>query len=210
MKGLLDPTRAALCNALGLAEGARRLLVRVPDTGGLAATLRSIVQEITARLDRLPVQDGLALEAGAQEPAPRGPLAVELDWRVAEVERVHLGAYKQFKEEAGLKLANGSSSFPPDLRRVIRQALRDYDGDLLGFDARDRWKKESRVRAAGVGIFFDPTYTGDFRAHGQEQPADWRGPYLEHDRPWRKRSGKRDPILHFAALYFEQVALREG
>lgn len=205
MRGHHDPARAALCNALGLVEGGRRLLVRLPDCGDIAATLRSIEREIGARLDRLPVQ----AELDAQEPKVRGPLAAELDWRVAETERAHLRAYLEFKAEAGLKL-NGSSSFPPDLRKVIRRALHDYDDDLLAFEVRDRWKKESRVRAAGVGIFFDPTYTGDFRSHGQDQPADWRGPYLEHDRPWRKRAGKRDPILHFSSLYFEQVALRES
>lgn len=208
MRGTEDPVRLALAHAQGALADAARLLKRCPDTSAMVATIRQLGKELGARLDGMPLQTPLRLTA---EPSPVSAGRAEFDWRVQEVEKAHMRAYQQFKRaNAGLHL-NGHGPLPDAVRRLIRDAIREYDAGLLGPDQREEWTRESRVRAAGIGIFYSPWHTGIFTdLPPGEKPRDWSGPYLEHDRPWRRRAGKADPILAFAQKYFEARALAEG
>lgn len=208
----LDPHRAALGQALGHCEAARRLLIRVPDCDGVGGALRGLARELAARLDNLPLQEGLALTA-AEDPQPgkSAQARAEIEWRIQDTWRRHMAAYADFKREnSGLKL-NGNGPLPDTVKKLIRDALLEYDKELLGPDQRDQWRRESRVRAAGVGIFFSPYHCGVFPdLPAGEKPQGYTGPYLEHDRPWRRIRGKADPILKFSGLYFEEKARRAG
>lgn len=203
-----DPARLILAHAQGAVQDAGRLLKRVPDAAGWVETLRQLDKEIRARLEGMPLQPALELQAETPPPSPKARTEkLELDWRVEDVVKVHLLAYRQHKERAGIRVQNGHS-LPDPIRKLIRDALPVYDGDLLRADQREDWRKHSLVRAAGIGIFYDPFMTGDFEPGCK--PLDWHGPYLDHDRPFRQRAGKRDPIMHFSSLYFEQRDLAEG
>jgi hypothetical protein len=202
-----DPQRLALAHALGSIDDAGRLLKRLPDTGGWVDALRRMHKEIAARLEGMPLQERLELPAKAA-PAWTPERTAELDWRVAEVEKAHLTAFRQFKQRTKGISQNGHA-LPEPVRKLIREALPIYDGELLGPEKREEWRRESRVRAAGIGIYYSPFHTGEF-PEGEMRPERWSGPYLEHDRPWRRRSGHGDPILAFAERYFEARALAEG
>jgi hypothetical protein len=207
MKTAPDPQRLALAHALGSIDDAGRLLKRLPDTGGLVDALRRMHKEIAARLEGMPLQETLALSGETKKPSSETTAArAELDWRVAEVEKAHLTAFRQFKQRTKGIQQNGHA-LPEPVRKLIREALPIYDGELLGPEKREEWRRESRVRAAGIGIFYDPWCTGEFEG---EKPREWSGPYLEHDRPWRRRNGKGDPILRFADTYFEARSIAEG
>lgn len=203
-----DPCRLALAQARGLLGEAGRLLKKCQDTSGMVDQLRNMVKQVDAKLEGMPLQAVFEL---APDPGPPSPSRAEFDWRVQEVEKAHMRAYRQFKREhAGLRL-NGSGPLPDAVRKLIREALREYDKHLLGQDQREEWLRESRVRAAGIGIFFSPWHTGIFPdLPAGEKPSGWAGPYLEHDRPWRRRAGHNDPILHFAEKFFEARALQES
>src|SRR6185295_19673123 len=118
-----------------------------------------------------------------------------------EVWQSHLKAWKQFmKKVNGVEPSQGPALHPDDIAKPIREALRVHDGELLRRDARERWRKESRVRAAGIGIFYDDWCTG--HASGNDATNGGRR-YLEHWRPWTRLHGKPDPVIKFADLYFE-------
>jgi hypothetical protein len=127
----------------------------------------------------------------------------ELRWRIEETWSAHVAAWRNF-----YKTVNGRApSEPPtfttkDHGKPIREALLEFDRDLLAPEKRDEWKRRSKVRAAGVGIFYDDWCTG-----ADPRAADGNGNakrYLEHWRPWRRQIGKGSPIPRFAELYFEQ------
>ena len=208
MRGTEDPIRLALAHAQGALADAGRLLNRCPDTVGMVATIRQLGKELGARLDGMPLQTALQLQAGKEDPKRPAWQAVELKWRENEVVRVHLVAFRQWRTRANGVAPKNGRDLPEPIRKLIREALPVYDGELLGPDERGRWAKESRVRAAGIGIFYDAWSTGEF-PENEGRPQGWAGPYVEHDRPWRRRAGKSDPILRFAERYFEQVDLAE-
>lgn len=120
---------------------------------------------------------------------------VEVEWRMEEAWRVHLIA-----RERHFTAKNGAAPNPPELttetKKAIREALKEHDRSRLGPEDRERWAKESPVRAAGIGIFLSKWHTG----------ADERSPtsYLEPWRPWKHQRGKPDPVPTFAQLYFER------
>lgn len=203
-----DLCRLTLAQARGLLAHAGTLLKRCQDTGQMVEQLRNMVKQVDAKLEGMPLQNVFEL---AHEPEPVSAGRAEFEWRVQEVEKAHMRAYRQFKQaNAGLRL-NGSGPLPDSVRKLIRDALRDYDGHLLKPEQRDEWLRESRVRAAGIGIFYCSWNTGIFPdMPSGEKPHGWSGPYLEHDRPWRRRQGKTDPVLRFSEAYFEARALAES
>lgn len=128
----------------------------------------------------------------------------ELDWRVDRVWEAHRTAWGRFwLAETGLPVRCPTQP-NAEVRAAIVAGLRKHDGHLLGPDARGSWVIESQVRAAGVGIFYDPWMTG----HAKDNDVTNGGKrWLSHDRPWVQQRGKPDPIERFAALYFEQRAV---
>jgi hypothetical protein len=208
-KGAEDPTRLALAHAQGALADAARLLKRCPDTDGMVERLRQLGKELGARLDGMPLQSALQLQAGKEAPKRPSWLAAELKWREEEVVRVHLLAFRQWRQRANGVAPKNGHSLPEPVRRLIREALPIYDGNLLSPSQRAEWAKESRVRAAGIGIFYDPWMTGEF-PESEGRPAGWSGPYcVEHDRPWRPMRGKPDPIVRFSERYYEAADLAE-
>lgn len=123
----------------------------------------------------------------------------ELAWRIAEVWEDFLFAREAFfRDVSGVK--PGSL---PEIRLVrndIRQALLIHDRDRLALGDRDRWRRESPVRAAGIGIFYDPWCAG---TSPQNDARNGGKRYLEPWRPWKPQKGKPDPVTRFAELYFE-------
>jgi len=124
----------------------------------------------------------------------------EIAWRIREVWGSYLYARDAFfRDVSGVKRQSA-----PNLRLVrddIRAALLLHDRDLLGPQDRDRWRAESPVRAAGIGIFYDPWCAG---THPQNDVRTGGRRYLEPWRPWRPQRGKGDPVTRFAELCFEQ------
>lgn len=127
----------------------------------------------------------------------RAILREEIEWRVSECWRVHLAMRERFYHRRN---GDGKTGQPPELTKQIRLAIRgalaEHDHDRLGPEDRDRWTRESPVRAAGIGLFLSPWHTA----------SDDRNKtyYLEPWRPWRQQRGKADPVPTFADLYFAQ------
>ena len=145
-----------------------------------------------------------------EAPSPRKPSAkeVELAWRTQETWAAHADKRRRFFAEVEGTAARPRSSPPPDIAREIRQAILEYDGDLLGPDQREEWRRESWARAAGLGIFLDPWCTAEHPENKMGEPGAKR--YLEPWRPWHVQRGKGSPVSRFADLYFQRRALDEG
>jgi len=124
----------------------------------------------------------------------------ELEWRIAETWRVHLATREKFwtRQNGAAPTGNGAPTLTKEVRAAITAALREHDHGRMGAADRELWKKESPVRAAGMGLFLSPWHTG----------ADPRNAtrYLEPWRPWKRQRGKPDPVPTFAQLYFEERA----
>lgn len=119
----------------------------------------------------------------------------EIEWRMEEVWRVHLLARERY-----FVSRNGRAPQPPEFttetKKAIRDAIKEHDRSRLSPEDRERWKKESPVRAAGIGIFLSSWHTGeDQRSTGK---------FLEPWRPWKHQRSKPDPVPGFAQLYFEE------
>lgn len=209
MKAEIDPARHCLSQALGLCQAAHRLLARAPDSSGWVDRLRGLERELVARLDGMPLQPVLELVVNGKAKRPPWE-GEEINWRVVEVWGAHCRADAEFwRRRQGAQRRVAHLQEPPSgVADDIRKALLAYDKGLLEPAERDRWLRESRVRAAGIGIYYDPWCTGTFP--NGEPPPGWSGPYLEHDRPWRQRRGSRDPVLAFSELFFRERDLREA
>lgn len=124
----------------------------------------------------------------------------ELAWRISEVWEDFLFAREAFfRDVSGVKPGS-----VPELRLVrqdIRQALLIHDRDRLAIEDRDRWRRDSPVRAAGIGIFYDPWCAG---TSPQNDARNGGKRYLEPWRPWKPQRGKPDPVTRFSELYFER------
>src|SRR4030095_15141873 len=122
----------------------------------------------------------------------------EIAWRVETVWAAHLKQFRRFHKDLDGAFPGGREpTLTKEIREDIQRALREYDADLLTAETRDQWVAESKARAAGIGMYFDPWFTGrDSGSNGRR--------YLEHWRPWRRQRGKAEPVEHFAELYFQQ------
>lgn len=144
---------------------------------------------------------------GKHEPGPAKParslsatLEAEIAWRVSRVWEVHLAAWRNYRQDrTGVRPKRDPQPHPADILKPIRLALLAHDKHLLGPDDRERWERESVVRAAGVGIFHDPFLTAKT---GQNDLSSGGTEYLEHWRPWKPQRGKADPVPRFAEIYF--------
>lgn len=126
----------------------------------------------------------------------------ELRWRVEQVWASHVTAWRSFWLDVNGRVPSRAPLYSAtDHGKPIREALLEFDRDLLGPDQRTEWLRLSTVRAAGVGIFYDPWCSG--RAKDNDAAADGQR-YLEHWRAWRRQRGKGSPVPKFAELYFEQ------
>lgn len=125
----------------------------------------------------------------------------EIEWRIEEAWRCHLLARERYFQGK-----NGKAPQPPvmtsETRKAIRDALKEHDAGRLGAEDRERWAKESPVRAAGIGIFLSKWHTGE-----DERST---GTYLEAWRPWKHQRGKPDPVQTFADLYFARRSAARG
>lgn len=138
--------------------------------------------------------------AAKKRGAPSATLEAEIAWRVSRVWEVHLAAWRNYRQDrTGVRPKRDPQPHPTDILKPIRLALLAHDKHLLGPDDRERWERESAVRAAGVGIFHDPFLTAKT---GQNDLSSGGTEYLEHWRPWKPQRGKADPVPRFAEIYF--------
>jgi hypothetical protein len=89
----------------------------------------------------------------------------ELDWRVF---RVHERLCA--RRHAVLVYLQGSApgappALHPKLRNQIRTALVEFDADMLGTEDRERWERDSRVAAAGEGLWMNTYNNGSDQAN---------------------------------------------
>ena len=127
-------------------------------------------------------------------------MRAEMEWRVEEVWTAHLKQWAGFFTTLNGKVPKPAPTLTKEIRGAIRDAIATYDGHLLGAEKREEWKRESKARAAGIGIYFDAWCTG---ADPRNNVAEGGKRFLEHWRPWKKQAGKGDPVERFSELYFE-------
>jgi hypothetical protein len=131
----------------------------------------------------------------------------ELEWRVEEVWQAHLRAWKAFRQERdGREPKREPTLHPEDVAAPVRISLLAHDRKLLGAEHREAWARESKVRAAGIGIFYDPWCAA---TDPKNNHAEGGHEYLEHWRPWKRQRGKPDPVDRFADRYFRERERRE-
>jgi hypothetical protein len=125
---------------------------------------------------------------------------------VGDVWEAHIGARGRF-------FVRQNGSLPPaplfsaSLYAAIEEALKKHDAALLlPAVGSERWRRESAVRAAGIGIFYDPWCTG---THRDNDVNNGGKRYLEPERCWVQQRGKPDPVTRFSQLYFERRAYKE-
>lgn len=129
----------------------------------------------------------------------------ELRWRTVQTWEAHLAENNAFFQAENGVAPSVQPTMTPDIRKDIRDALKLFDAHLLTPDKREEWKRNSKVRAAGVGIFLDPFCCGTSKDNNVK---DGGKRYLEHWRPWKSQRGKGHPVERFAQLYFEARDVR--
>lgn len=144
--------------------------------------------------------------------APRGGASgepgftlAEIEWRVAETWAAHLEATRRHYRGENGSDPTREPTRTPEIEQAIKRSLRLYDRGLLDADHREQWKRESKTRAAGIGIFLSDWHAG---RHPKNDPRNGGKPYLEHWRPWKAQKGKGDPVEEFAELYFRERSRR--
>jgi len=129
----------------------------------------------------------------------------ELRWRTVQTWEAHLAENNAFFQAENGVVPSVQPTMTPDIRKDIRDALKLFDAHLLTPDKREEWKRNSKVRAAGVGIYLDPFCCGTSKDNNVK---DGGKRYLEHWRPWKSQRGKGHPVERFAQLYFEARDVR--
>lgn len=143
----------------------------------------------------------------------------ELNQRAWSCMIAHLQAREKFfKEERGAYHPPTTAALA-EMKREIRAALvrhHETNGD------REKWRRESAVLAAGVGIFYSEPHNGEMekklaaerrkREPGRVTVAELLLPklYLELWRPWKLQKGKPDPVPGFADLCFQRRREADG
>lgn len=143
---------------------------------------------------------------GPASPAPRRADS-EIAWRVQEVWAAHLRARARFFHEANGAAPGVAPTLTPAIRQAITAAIHGHDGELLAEEQRETWKRDSRARAAGIGIFYDPFMAGESRENDARNGGKR---YLEAERAWVPLKNRPDPVNRFAELYFERRAAHEA
>lgn len=132
----------------------------------------------------------------------------ELRWRVDQCWLAFCETRKRFFHQENQQDPPPLADNPrPEVARAIVTALREFDADRMGAADRERWKRESPVRAAGQGIFLSDWHTGrakdnDLNNGGKRYLEDWR--------PWKTQARKGSPVPGFAALAFEARSRRRA
>jgi hypothetical protein len=162
--------------------------------------------QIVSASDLKPVSgSGSGSGTGADGERSVGPAArraarrAELDWRIAETWATHLKAREAFWMDRNGRPAE-APSLTPETRGAIRDQIEAHDSTRLAAEDRDRWTRESPVRAAGVGLFLSKWHTGEDSRNNAKTDGSR---YLEPWRPWKHQKGKPDPVPTFSQLYFE-------
>lgn len=170
-----------------------------------------------AERDRLeataPVQrTASARQAHAVATAPPAALAVslpspavpketkghaEVTWRIERCWQRFLAARRAFYQRSRGTNGTPEPRMSPQYREHIRNAIVEFDKDLLKEDEREQWELESWAAASGEGLFLDPWMTGN-------NPD--RKLYTAPDTPWRPLRGKPHPVPRFAQLAFDARA----
>ncbi len=124
----------------------------------------------------------------------------ELAYRVDETWQAFLRQRAGFFEDAEGHVPYGP---PPTLTTAIRKdivrALKEYDSHLLSAEQRGAWGAESKVKAAGMGLWFDRFMTG---RHAQNDVKNGGKRYVEPWRPWRVLRGKADPVERYSETWW--------
>lgn len=162
--------------------------------------------------DRIKAENGMSYsyvddDAKADERVARNGHTKELRWRVEQVWRAHLRARTVFWQDKEFRSsAPGSEpTLTGKIRKLIGESLKRFKE--LAITDRDEWKEQSKTRAAGWGLFFDPWCTADPRSGNDLNDGGQR--YLESFRAWSIIKGK-DNTERFAELYFEVKQRQEG
>lgn len=128
----------------------------------------------------------------------------EIDWRIDQAWQAHLKQrHGFFMDSNGIK-PSSDPTLTAEIREAIVASLKVHDAAWLTAETREEWSRRSKTRAAGVGLFLDPFMTGQDKDNDRKSGGKL---YLEAWRPWRRQSGKADPVDRFAALYFERKDL---
>lgn len=115
----------------------------------------------------------------------------ELAWRVEETWAAFLRGRAWFYGKQKGVTVPPAPTLTKEIREAIVKALGEHDRELM--EDRERWSQESRVRAAGLGIWISEHHTGANDNHRA---------YLQPWRPWVKQRGKPDPVSTFSEEYF--------
>lgn len=120
----------------------------------------------------------------------------------------HLQARQKFFQEERGHYQPPTPAAVAEVKKEIRAALvrhHETGGD------REKWRRESAVLAAGVGVFYAPELNGEmdreehWRRSRLPVPLGWLPKiHLELWRAWKPQKGKPDPALRYAELCFER------
>lgn len=153
--------------------------------------------------DRERSHDGM----GGNGSSPKAGVAAEIAWMVERVWEAHLRMRELHWRD--VEIAERPPGAPPVLtqarRRLIADAIKRHDRDLLAAGDRAAWERDSRARAAGVGLFLSPWHNG---TDPQNQVGQGGKRYLEPERAWKILNGI-DPVDKFAEIYFERRERKE-
>lgn len=170
----------------------------------------ALLDEEARRLRALAGPAQARLDGGEEFAGPPAGLPTELTARALVVLRAHLEAREKFfREERGV-YQPPTKAAQDEALAAIRDALKRHhetNGD------REKWRRESAVLAAGVGIFYSEPHNGEMERKRTAEsrlrlgrPKEQALPrlYLELWRPWKLQKGKPDPVPGFAELCFDR------
>lgn len=192
----------------GLREAADRVLsfAMTPGNADLGPAARLFAADLRAKAGTVLAQ--VRLDGGTDEGSMK-----ELTARATIVLMAHLQAREKFfREERGVYQAPSAAAIAEVTKEIKAALIRHHEtnGD------REKWRKESAVLAAGIGILYSAPHNGELEIAkkrdelaGRKWPTGWLPKlYLELWRPWKLQRGKPDPVPGFAEKCFERR--REG
>ncbi len=164
----------------------------------------------------------LATDLEPRDPSskkPKGPRRAEIAWRVADT-WVHFleRRARYYRVAKGMKPPGSPPTMDDLIKTDIRRSLRVHDAELMGegaatadeaADAREAWRRDSKTRAAGGGMYLTPWNLGKREEGGEDGNGKRATTYLEAWRPWRIRKS-RDPVNEYAEMYFDKRAVAEA
>lgn len=132
----------------------------------------------------------------------------ELAWRVSRTWEDHLKARRRYYEAKNGKAAPTEPTLEPRIAAAIQDGIKLHDAALLAPELREQWERESKVRAAGIGIFYSKWHTGEDKDNDRRNGGT---EYLQAWRPWiPAKKDKPSPVDGFAELYFKAKGRARG